>query len=204
MKQEFGEASEPVPAGTVGSSTMPQKRNPILCQDIMADAAKVRALVPLGLEAMMTEHEANRATTVMMRGAVGPAAIHVGDILGRLIVVAGGLELDPSRMEQNLGLTGGMILSEAIMMELGSKLGRQVAHDLVYDAVEEVRAGRADFTAALTGDPRIREGMSGAAADRLLDPTVYTGLCAEMAREQAARARQVAAELSSAADDKEG
>ncbi|MGI9411742.1 MAG: hypothetical protein ACR2OV_16820, partial [Hyphomicrobiaceae bacterium] len=64
--------------------------------------------------------------------------------------------------------------------------------------------GRANFTTALADDPRIRDGMSGAAADRLLDPTVYTGLCAEMAREQAAQARQLAAELSSAADDKEG
>lgn len=196
MKQEFGEASEPVPVGTVGSSTMPHKRNPILCQDIMADAAKVRGLVSLGLEAMMTEHEANQATSVMMRGAIGPAAIHVGDILGRLVVVARGMTLDPDRMEENLGLTGGMILSEAIMMELGSSLGRQTAHDLVYDAVEEVLAGRTDFGGALADDPRVREHMTRAAADKLLDATVYTGLCAETAREQAVRAREIAAELS--------
>ncbi len=204
MKQEFGEASEPVPAGTVGSSTMPQKRNPILCQDIIADADKVRGLVTLGLEAMMTEHEANRATTVMMRGAIGPAAIHVGDILGRLIVVAKDIALDPTRMRANLELTGGMILSEAIMMELGKKLGRQVAHDLVYDAVEEVRAGRADFSTALAGDARIRDSMGAASADKFLDPAVYTGLCVDMAREQAARARQVAAELAGATGNNGG
>ena len=66
MKQEFGELEEPVPPGTVGSSTMPQKRNPKVSQDIVADAAQVRALVPLALEAMMTEHEADRTTSVMM------------------------------------------------------------------------------------------------------------------------------------------
>ena len=203
MKQEFGEASEPVPAGTVGSSTMPQKRNPILCQDIMADAAKVRGLVTLGLEAMMTEHEANRATTVMMRGAVGPAVIHVGDILGRLVVITKDIALDPVRMRANLDLTGGMILSEAIMMELGKTLGRQIAHDLVYDAVEEVRAGRADFSSALASDTRFRDSIGAAGADKLLDPAVYTGLCADMAREQAARARQVVAELTGATGDSE-
>ena len=72
MKTEFGEVEEPVPPGTVGSSTMPQKRNPKLCQDIIAAAAEVRAMVPLALEAMQTEHEADRTTSLMMdcgRGA---------------------------------------------------------------------------------------------------------------------------------------
>ncbi len=66
MKQEFGELEEPVPPGTVGSSTMPQKRNPKLSQDIIAAAAQIRALVPLALEAMQTEHEADRTTSIMM------------------------------------------------------------------------------------------------------------------------------------------
>ncbi|HEY7494470.1 MAG TPA: lyase family protein, partial [Candidatus Tectomicrobia bacterium] len=70
MKQEFGEVEEPVPPGTVGSSTMPQKRNPKLSQDIVAAAAQVRALVPLALEAMQTEHEADRTTSIMMGRAL--------------------------------------------------------------------------------------------------------------------------------------
>ena len=69
MKTEFGEVEEPVPPGTVGSSTMPQKRNPKLCQDIIAAAAEVRSLVPLALEAMTTEHEADRTTSLMMDSA---------------------------------------------------------------------------------------------------------------------------------------
>ncbi len=194
-KQEFAEASEPVPPGTVGSSTMPQKRNPILCQDVMADAAKVRALVPLALEAMLTEHEANRMTTVMMRGAIGPAATLVGDILARLNVIAGGLEIDPARMRSNLELTDGMILSEAIMMDLGRKFGRQVAHDLVYDAVEAVRAGKAGFADALAASKTIRDGLDAGALARLKDPAAYTGLCSAMAREQATVARKTAATL---------
>ena len=66
---EFGEVEEPVPPGTVGSSTMPQKRNPKLCQDMIAAAAEVRSLVPLALEAMTTEHEADRTTSLMMDSA---------------------------------------------------------------------------------------------------------------------------------------
>ncbi len=195
MKQEFDEAREPVPPGTVGSSTMPQKRNPILAQDVIAGAAQVRALVPLALDAMLTEHEANRANSVMMRAAVGPACIHTGDCLGRLIAIAAGLELSPARMRRNLELTDGMILSEAIMMELGRSLGRQEAHDVVYDAVEAVLAGGATFARALHDAPAIRAALSPGAIDALLDPAAYTGLCARMATEQAALARDAARAL---------
>jgi 3-carboxy-cis,cis-muconate cycloisomerase len=193
MKQEFAEAREPVPPGTVGSSTMPQKRNPILAQDVMAGAAQVRALVPLALDAMMTEHEANRATTVMMRSAIGPAAVLTGDCLGRLIAICSGMELFPGRMRENLDLTGGMILSEAIMMELGKTLGRQEAHDIVYEAAEDVLSGAVEsFDRALAARPEIQANLSPDAIEAMLDPAAYTGLCAELAREQAKRARWVA------------
>src|SRR5207249_3683863 len=81
MKQEFGEVEEPVPAGTVGSSTMPQKRNPKLSQDIIAAAAQIRALVPLALDAMQTEHEADRTTSIMMGRALTQACELTGDML---------------------------------------------------------------------------------------------------------------------------
>ena len=91
MKTEFGEVEEPVPPGTVGSSTMPQKRNPKLCQDIIAAAAEVRAMVPLALEAMTTEHEADRTTSLMMDSAEGRTCVAIGDILSRLGEIMRGL-----------------------------------------------------------------------------------------------------------------
>ena len=136
MKQEFGEVEEPVPPGTVGSSTMPQKRNPKLSQDIVAAAAQVRALVPLALEAMQTEHEADRTTSVMFDRAITEACILTGDILERLIALFSGLTVFPERMRQNLDLSGGLIMSEALMLELGTHIGRQRAHDVVYDAAQ--------------------------------------------------------------------
>jgi adenylosuccinate lyase len=75
MKTEYGEVEEPVPPGTVGSSTMPQKRNPKLCQDILAASAEVRAAVPLALEAMQSEHEADRTTSLVMEAAEARACI---------------------------------------------------------------------------------------------------------------------------------
>ena len=136
MKTEFGEVEEPVPPGTVGSSTMPQKRNPKLCQDIIAASAEVRSLVPLALEAMQTEHEADRTTSLMFDSAEARACIATGDMLSRLGEIMRGLRLDPARMRANLDLGGGLIMAEAVMLQLGAVIGRQHAHDVVYDAAQ--------------------------------------------------------------------
>ncbi len=195
MKTEFGEVEEPVPPGTVGSSTMPQKRNPKLCQDVIALAADVRTQVPLALEAMQTEHEADRTTTLMMDAAESRAAIATGDMLGRLAEIMRGLKLDPKRMRANLDLGGGLIMAEAIMLELGTRLGRQHAHDVVYDAAQAtVTEGKA-FSDLLAADARVTAHIDTATIAKLLDPVAYTGLCADMARDGAKRARTEAARL---------
>ena len=136
MKQEFGEVEEPVPAGTVGSSTMPQKRNPKLSQDIIAAAAQIRALAPLALEAMQTEHEADRTTSIMMSRALVQACELTGDTLQRMLALFTGLQVYPERMRRNLDLSGGLIMAEALMLDLGKQIGRQRAHDAVYDAAQ--------------------------------------------------------------------
>ena len=189
MKTEFGEVEEPVPPGTVGSSTMPQKRNPKLCQDNIAAAAEVRSLVPLALEAMTTEHEADRTTSLMFDSAEARACIATGDILSRLGEIMRGLKLDPARMRANLDLGGGLIMAEAVMLDLGATLGRQHAHDVVYDSAMAAAEQGVSFGGLLTADPRVTAHMNAAAIQKLLDPTAYTGLCSDMAREGAARAR---------------
>jgi adenylosuccinate lyase len=195
MKTEFGEVEEPVPPGTVGSSTMPQKRNPKLCQDIIAAAAEIRSTVPIALEAMMTEHEADRTTSVMMDAAEARAGIATGDMLSRLVEVLRGLRLDPQRMRRNLDLGGGLIMAEAVMLDLGKVIGRQTAHDVVYDAAMEAATEGKSFADLLAADPRVSAHLDARAIQALLDPTAYTGLCAEMARDGAARARKAAAEV---------
>jgi adenylosuccinate lyase len=195
MKEEFGEVEEPVPEGTVGSSTMPQKRNPKLSQDIIAAEASVRALVPLALEAMQAEHEADRARTVMMSRALHETCGLVGDILARLRLLIEGLQLFPERMSQNLDLSGGLIMAEAVMLELGAKIGRQRAHDAVYEAAQAAATGRGAFADLLAADPEVARHLSPAALRDLLDPARHAGLSSLLAEEQAARARRVAGEL---------
>jgi adenylosuccinate lyase len=195
MKTEFGEVEEPVPPGTVGSSTMPQKRNPKLCQDIIAASADVRSCVPLALEAMQAEHEADRTTSLVMDAAEARAAIAMGDMLSRLVAVLRGLRLDPARMRKNLDLGGGLIMAEAVMLKLGAAIGRQHAHDVVYDAAQAAFVEGRPFAELLSADPRVSAHLGRPEIEALLDPALYTGLCAEMARDAAGRARAAAAAI---------
>lgn len=198
MKQEFGEVEEPVPPGTVGSSTMPQKRNPKLSQDIVAAAAQIRALVPLAMEAMMTEHEADRTTSLMFSHALEESCALTGDILSRMEMLISGLQVNEARMRRNLDLSGGLIMGEALMLSLGESIGRQEAHDAIYDAAQAAATTGESFEALLSKDETVRAHLSTDQIAALLDPTAYTGQCAAMATEQAARARAVVADLAKA------
>src|SRR3989442_13252057 len=195
MKQEFGEVEEPVPPGTVGSSTMPQKRNPKLSQDIIAAAAQIRALVPLALDAMQTEHEADRTTSIMMSRALVQACELTRDVLQRMISLFAGLQVFPARMRENLDLSGGLIMAEALMLELGKQIGRQRAHDAVYDAAQASVTQSRSFREMLAADPHVSARLTTPQVDALLDPARYTGLCRQFAERGAAMARKVAATI---------
>jgi adenylosuccinate lyase len=195
MKQEFGEVEEPVPPGTVGSSTMPQKRNPKLSQDIIAAGAQIRAMVPLALEAMQTEHEADRTTSIMMSRALVGACELTGDMLARMVALFDGLQVFPERMRENLDLSGGLIMAEALMLELGRQIGRQRAHDAVYDAAQGSVTESRPFREMLAADPHVSAKLTAAQVEALLDPAQYAGLCRLFAERGAASARELAATL---------
>src|SRR5947207_5867136 len=202
MKQEFGEVEEPVPSGTVGSSTMPQKRNPKLSQDIVAAAAQIRALVPLALEAMQTEHEADRTTSIMMSRALVQACELTGDVLQRMISLFDGLQVFPDRMRENLELSGGLIMAEALMLELGKQIGRQRAHDAVYEAAQAASTQGRPFRETLAADPHVSAGLTAGQVEALLDPARYTGLCRQFAERGAARGREIAATIGRRMDNR--
>lgn len=195
MKDEFGEVEEPVSPGSVGSSTMPQKRNPKLTQDIITLGAQIRATVPLALEGMQAEHEADRAIANIANRGLEQACVLTGDLLERLIVVAEGLNVFPERMRLNLDLSGGMIMSETLMLELGREIGRQRAHDVIYEVAQEAAVGRRPFRELLAERPEVTARLTPERVEALLDPANHLGQCVAIADTQAARAREVAADL---------
>ena len=195
MKQEFGEVEEPVPVGAVGSSTMPQKRNPRLSQDVVAWAAEVRTFVPLALEAMQTEHEADKTTSMMINSAIDRVCELTGNIVQGLNEIFSDIRLFPERMRQNLDLTGGLIMSERVMLALGSEMGRQRAHDAVYEAAQRSVNENRPFTETLSEEEEVASRLTNEEIRDLLDPEQYTGLCSYFAETFAEKARECAGEL---------
>jgi 3-carboxy-cis,cis-muconate cycloisomerase len=131
---EFGEAAEPFVAGRGSSSTMPQKRNPISCELILAAAKVLRQQAGLVLDAMVADFERATGPWHVEWVAVPEAFGYAAGALHQSRFLLGGLIVDPARMEENLGMTHGLIVAEAVMMGLAPHTGRNEAHDLVYDA----------------------------------------------------------------------
>ncbi|MCP2328796.1 adenylosuccinate lyase [Hamadaea flava] len=190
MQTEFGELSEPVPDGSVGSSTMPHKRNPKLTYDVFQLSAEIRALAPAAMEALVRPSEADGAATALMTDILERSLIAMGDLLVRLRRILGGLEIFPDRMRENIRLTAGLISSEAIMIALAEFVGRDRAHAIVYDNATQAALAGGDFLDLLGRDPRVSDQLDPARLRQLLDPAAHTGLASTIARDTAWRARQ--------------
>jgi 3-carboxy-cis,cis-muconate cycloisomerase len=186
---EVGEVRENLPPDDVGSTTMPQKRNAKLCQDMVTIGAHLRSLTALALEAVIHAGEVDGAASAMMDEAVEQSLVLAADQLVRLAAVLSELEVFPDRMRRNLDLTGGAIMAEALMMALAETLGRQDAHELVHEAAMRSVDHQEDFATVVAQDPRVTERLSRTEIITLLDPANHVGLSAELARATAQRAR---------------
>jgi 3-carboxy-cis,cis-muconate cycloisomerase len=173
---EVGEVAEPHVPGRGGSSTMPQKRNPISCELIIAAARGVRSSAGLMMDAMA--HDFERATGPWQAEwiALPQAFLLTSGALHQARLLLDGLHVDGARMARNLELTHGMIVAEAVMMGLAPALGRLRAHDVVHHACDAARASGASLAECLAADPEVAALFDRAALARLTDPASYLGL----------------------------
>ena len=172
---EVGEVAEPYVAGRGSSSTMPQKRNPIASEYILAAARGVQALVPLMLGAMAQDHE--RATGPWQAEALAlpQAFVLTHGALLHARAIAEGMVVDAARMRRNLDLTHGLIVAEAVMMGLAPHLGRSEAHHVVKHACDTALTEGIGLTDALAREPAVTDRLDRAAIERLTDPAGYLG-----------------------------
>jgi 3-carboxy-cis,cis-muconate cycloisomerase len=180
MQTEVAEVFEPFHEGRGSSSTMPQKRNPIASLYIHATAALVRQHVAALLEAAVADHERSTGPWEIEWIALPEIFLLTSGALRQTRDVLEGLEVDAARMRANLDLTGGAIVSEQVMMGLGPHLGRQRAHDLVYDICREAAAKGAPLVDLLAANPEISKHVTRAELARMCDPANYLGLSGEM------------------------
>jgi 3-carboxy-cis,cis-muconate cycloisomerase len=172
---EVGEVSEPYVAGRGGSSTMPQKRNPIASEYILASGRAVQALVPLMQGAMMQDHERATGPWQAEPLALPQAFVLTHGALLQAVDIARGMVVDTARMRRNLDATGGLIVAEAVMMGLAPMLGREPAHHAVKHACDAALAEGIPLADALAREPEVSARLDAKAIARLTDPAGYLG-----------------------------
>lgn len=175
MTNEFAEAFEPFVKGRGASSTMPQKRNPISCELMWSAAKAVRQHAGLAIDAMAQDFERATGPWHIEWSAIPEAFVLTSGALGQAKFMLAGLEVDTVRMAHNLNLSGGLIVAEAVMMGMAPYLGRQVAHDVVYDACRLASQQKRTLAEVLREDKTVAAKLSPQQIDALCDPANYLG-----------------------------
>ena len=180
MKTEVGELAEPAVQGRGGSSTMPQKRNPVTCELVATCAAAARREVMAGLDSMLHDHERGMGAahqewylTPWGIPRAGTAVSHLNSILKDLII-------NTERMQTNIGLTKQMLLSEAVMMELAKHVGRQQAHSLMKSVCQRAVSEDRTLKEVVDETTEIREVLPPEVLSECLNPARYLGVANAM------------------------
>jgi 3-carboxy-cis,cis-muconate cycloisomerase len=175
MQSEVGEVFEPAAPGRGGSSTMPHKRNPVACAQILTAATLAPGLVAGVLAGMVQEHERALGGWQAEWVSLPQLFLLASGAVSQLAGTAKGLEIDPDRMHANLDISNGLIMAEAVQMALGEKLGRMQAHDLLETASRRAASERRHLREVIGETPEIADMLSPARRDALFEPSAYLG-----------------------------
>jgi len=180
MQTEVEEVYEPFHEGRGSSSTMPQKRNPISSVYITAQTAMVKQLAAALLEAMVEDHERATGPWEIEWIALPEIFMLSAGALSQTKFVVTGLQVNEKKMRENLDITNGLIMSEAVMMGLAAAMGRNRAHDVVYDICREVVKTGKPLLDLLEANAEIRKHAGRKELEKMADPANYVGVAGEM------------------------
>lgn len=180
MRTEIDELREPFQPGRGGSSTMPQKRNPVSCPIIIAIGNRMREFPATQLTAMIQDHERAVATQPLEWLVIPEAFVLASGSLHHAKHLLGGLTVNAETMRRNLDMGGGLLMAEAVMMGLAPKIGRGQAHELVTAASSKAIYQNLTLREGLLASPEVMQHLTENEIDELLDPANYLGCTGEM------------------------
>jgi len=180
QKTEMGELMEPGPAGAVASSTMPHKKNPVICQRVVAISRHVRSLTGTIMESMAHEHERDGRCLWSEWLAIPQLCIYTGTALQYMLDVISGLEVRADRMLANLHLQKNLITSEWLLFRLSGTIGKMRSLEKLHELSNKAMETGISFKEAVMNDPEIGS-LLGREEDACLDqPERYLGHALEI------------------------
>jgi adenylosuccinate lyase len=181
QRSEILEVAEPFGSKQVGSSTMPQKRNPHKSERVCSIARLVRGNVAVAMENIALEHERDLTNSANERFIFADSFILTDYMLSEMNKILSGLVLYPENIRRNLELTGGAVLSERVMIELVKRgMGRQEAHELMRTANVEAFEGKKKLPEVLAGRKEVAKLFKKGELEKLFDPETYIGEAVEI------------------------
>ncbi len=181
MQAEVGELAEPGGSGRGGSSTMPQKRNPIASSVTLAAANRVPGLVAGFLMQMVQEHERAVGGLQAEWSTVASVVQSTGLAIASMAEVAEGLTVNGSRMMENLEATRGTVFAEKAAFLLSQHIGRERAHQMLEKVTDPRQLRERTLAEALSEQLEIQGQISPKNLDGLEDPQDYLGVAKEFA-----------------------
>lgn len=177
---EFDEIAEPFGKGQVGSSTMPHKRNPAVTENSVTVSNTLKSNINMLSDITKHEHERDGAVWKMEWKILPEICLMLSVVLDNLKFVFSDLEVREDSMLSNLNLLKGYALAERVMFALSDKMGKQTAHEEVYEAAMHGIESGILFRDALLANDAIRAAVDEDELDALLDPTTYVGAAPEL------------------------
>lgn len=178
-RNEIDEFSEGFKLGKISSSTMPQKRNPMICDQIMQNVHLAQNEVSIVYPAMILEDERD-VRYYAEENYISEIFLYISAALVKMNTVLDQLQINQKQIQKNLNLTHGLIVSEQVMLYLGEKLGRQVAHQVLYEDAQTAISNDQHLLDVLKKDKRVINDINEETLEILLKPENYVGECEQM------------------------
>jgi adenylosuccinate lyase len=190
QRPELGEVSEGFVPGTVGSITMPHKRNPEIAEHLGTLARVIRHNSALIAESQVHDHERDGRAWKAEWAVLAETCLAAAKLLALTNVMTANLVVHADRMLANLEASKGFVLSESVMLALAEKVGKQSAHTLVYETAMRAHESRQPLKEAVLANPTITAHLSPDQIESLFDYRRHVGLCREMVDRVVRRAKE--------------
>jgi len=181
QRTEIMEVAEPFSAKQVGSSTMPQKRNPHKCERVCSLARRVRSNVQVALENIALEHERDLTNSANERFIFAESFILTDYMASQMNGILSGLQFFPENIRRNLEFSGGLVLAERVMIELAKRgMGRQEAHEMLRNCSIEAFNSKKGLLTILLLKKEVGKLISKRELEALFDYSGYIGLAPQI------------------------
>jgi adenylosuccinate lyase len=192
QRSEIQEVSEAFDyKNQVGSSTMAQKKNPIVSENVCGLARIVRAFVMPSMENMVLWHERDLTNSSSERFILPHVFVLTDDVLAKTNEIFSSLVVRPDKMKENLERSQGMIMAESVMMALvGKGMGRQEAHELVRKVSLKAETESKRLIDVLASSKAVKAYLSSAELSKAMDPRNYIGMAPRIVDEVVAYAKK--------------